>query len=273
MWKIKQANQDDVIRAAKLTRFHPGNHAEVCIRQNFPACLPRSWIDQILGTEPACALIWTHQIFYQGLKGKAISWKPIQPSQPGSCKEALNFFIFRQSIQSVHRILKTWMQTAKQSAFFSKSVFWHAHMGFLPVGHVRRKSLTLFPLAPGLSFDCSPILDLQSIIMQKYGLFYSLTWVYSGFFNLNSTKSWRQFNRNKGAPLKNRVQHSNSDLIFKIYLTEASLCTCQPINQCVGGPTQKLLSKSRLFTSPDDHNTLMVAAGDESSSSVSDMDR
>lgn len=52
-------------------------------------------------------------------------------------------------------------------------------------------------------------------------------------------------------------------------MTEASLCTCQPINQCVGGPTQKLLSKSRLFTSPDDHNTLMVAAGDESSSSVS----
>ena len=54
-----------------------------------------------------------------------------------------------------------------------------------------------------------------------------------------------------------------------LYLTEASLCTCQAINQCVGGPTQKLLSKSRLFTSPDDHNTLMVAAGDESSSSVS----
>lgn len=52
-------------------------------------------------------------------------------------------------------------------------------------------------------------------------------------------------------------------------MTEASLCTCQPINQCVGGPTQKRLSKSRLFTSPDDHNTLMVAAGDESSSSVS----
>lgn len=49
---------------------------------------------------------------------------------------------------------------------------------------------------------------------------------------------------------------------------EASLCTCQLINQCVGGPTQKLLSKSRLFTSPDDHNTLMVAAGDESSSST-----
>ena len=57
-----------------------------------------------------------------------------------------------------------------------------------------------------------------------------------------------------------------------IYLTEASLCTCQLINQCVGGPTQKLLSKSRLFTSPDDHNTLMVAAGDESSSSVSYID-
>lgn len=212
MWKIKQANQDDVIRAAKLTRFHPGNHAEVCIRQNFPACLPRSWIDQILGTEPACALIWTHQIFYQGLKGKAISWKPIQLSQPGSCKEALNFLIlFRQSIQSVHRILKTWMQTAKQSAFFLK-------IGFLtcPHGIFARRACEVkekicfsqvslfFPLAPGLSFDCFPILDVQSIIMQKYGLFYSLTWVYSGFFNLNSTQSWRQFNRNKGAPLKNR---------------------------------------------------------------------
>ncbi|XP_078366102.1 E3 ubiquitin-protein ligase rfwd3.S-like isoform X1 [Oculina patagonica] len=49
---------------------------------------------------------------------------------------------------------------------------------------------------------------------------------------------------------------------------EASLCTCQAINQCVGGPTQKLLSKSRLFTCPDDRNTLMVAAGDESSSST-----
>lgn len=49
---------------------------------------------------------------------------------------------------------------------------------------------------------------------------------------------------------------------------EASLCTCQAINQCVGGPSQKLLSKSRLFPSPDDNNTLMVAAGDESSSST-----
>ena len=67
-------------------------------------------------------------------------------------------------------------------------------------------------------------------------------------------------------------KHSNSDSFFKIYLTEASLCTCQLINQCVGGPTQKLLSKSRLFTSPDNHNTLMVAAGDESSSSVSHID-
>ena len=53
------------------------------------------------------------------------------------------------------------------------------------------------------------------------------------------------------------------------FKAEASLCTCQAINQCVGGTTQKLLSKSRLFTCPDDHNTLMVAAGDESSSSVS----
>lgn len=53
------------------------------------------------------------------------------------------------------------------------------------------------------------------------------------------------------------------------FQAEASLCTCQAINQCVGGTTQKLLSKSRLFTCPDDPNTLMVAAGDESSSSVS----
>ena len=51
--------------------------------------------------------------------------------------------------------------------------------------------------------------------------------------------------------------------------SDASLCTCQAVNQCVGGPTQKLLSKSRLFTCPDDCNTLMVAAGDESLSSVS----
>ncbi|KAK2566406.1 E3 ubiquitin-protein ligase RFWD3 [Acropora cervicornis] len=47
-----------------------------------------------------------------------------------------------------------------------------------------------------------------------------------------------------------------------------SLCTCQAVNQCVGGPSQKLLSKSRLFTDPDDSNVLMVAAGDESSSST-----
>ena len=48
---------------------------------------------------------------------------------------------------------------------------------------------------------------------------------------------------------------------------------CQPLYlsscQSIGGPTQKLLSKSRLFTCPDDCNTLMVAAGDESLSSVS----
>ncbi|PFX34109.1 E3 ubiquitin-protein ligase RFWD3-like [Stylophora pistillata] len=49
---------------------------------------------------------------------------------------------------------------------------------------------------------------------------------------------------------------------------DASLCTCQAVNQCVGGPTQKLLSKSRLFTCPNDYNTLMVAAGDESFSST-----
>ena len=51
-------------------------------------------------------------------------------------------------------------------------------------------------------------------------------------------------------------------------LPAGSLCTCQAVNQCVGGPSQKLLSKSRLFTDPDDSNVLMVAAGDESSSST-----
>ncbi|XP_066019855.1 E3 ubiquitin-protein ligase RFWD3-like isoform X2 [Pocillopora verrucosa] len=47
---------------------------------------------------------------------------------------------------------------------------------------------------------------------------------------------------------------------------DASLCTCQAVNQCVGGPTQKLPRKSRLFTCPDDCNTLMAATGDESRS-------
>ena len=42
MWKIQQANQDDAILAAKFTLLSSFNHAEVCIRQNFPACLPRS---------------------------------------------------------------------------------------------------------------------------------------------------------------------------------------------------------------------------------------
>ena len=53
-----------------------------------------------------------------------------------------------------------------------------------------------------------------------------------------------------------------------ISLPAGSICTCQAVNQCVGGPSQKLLSKSRLFTDPDDSNVLMVAAGDESSSST-----
>ena len=43
----------------------------------------------------------------------------------------------------------------------------------------------------------------------------------------------------------------------------------QAVNQCVGGPTQKLPRKSRLFTCPDDCNTLMAATGDESRSLVS----
>ena len=54
-----------------------------------------------------------------------------------------------------------------------------------------------------------------------------------------------------------------------LYFSDASLCTCNGIAQCVGGSTQKLLSRSALFTSPGDQNKLLVAAGDESAKAVS----
>ena len=50
--------------------------------------------------------------------------------------------------------------------------------------------------------------------------------------------------------------------------TNTMLCS-QVITQCNGGSSQKLLGRSTLFISPDDESKLLVAAGDESTKSVS----
>ena len=44
---------------------------------------------------------------------------------------------------------------------------------------------------------------------------------------------------------------------------------CNPVTQCTGGRSQKLLNRSILFSNPDDANKLLACAGDESSNSVS----
>ncbi|EDO47854.1 predicted protein, partial [Nematostella vectensis] len=50
--------------------------------------------------------------------------------------------------------------------------------------------------------------------------------------------------------------------------TGSSLCTCNALVQCTGGPIQKLLSRPALFPHPDDGNRLLVAAPDEASKST-----
>ena len=45
---------------------------------------------EISVTEPSRPLIWTHQSFYKGFRGKVRSRKPGQPGQPGSYEEALS---------------------------------------------------------------------------------------------------------------------------------------------------------------------------------------
>ena len=44
---------------------------------------------EISVTEPGRPLIWTHQSFYKGFRGKVRSRKPGQPGQPGSYEKAL----------------------------------------------------------------------------------------------------------------------------------------------------------------------------------------
>ena len=79
--------QDDAIWA---TRIHPGNQAEVFIWQNLqPGHQDSSLKTEISGTEPAHPLIWTHQKFYKGFRGKARSLKRSQPGQRVSFEEAL----------------------------------------------------------------------------------------------------------------------------------------------------------------------------------------
>ena len=83
-WKIQRAKQDD----AKFIRsISSSNRAEVFIRQNFPARLPRS-------REP--------RKFYKGFRGKARSRKP------GSCEEAVSLwyqswlicFLYQELVQT-----------------------------------------------------------------------------------------------------------------------------------------------------------------------------
>lgn len=50
---------------------------------------------------------------------------------------------------------------------------------------------------------------------------------------------------------------------------QGSVITCKPLAQCTGGATQKLLSRSVLFTNPDNNDSLIAAAPDEASKAVS----
>jgi len=51
MWKIQPAKQNDAIQACSVPHFHPGNWAEVFTWQNFPALLPRSWLENLRSQE------------------------------------------------------------------------------------------------------------------------------------------------------------------------------------------------------------------------------
>ena len=52
MRKMQPAKQNDAIQACSA-HFHPGNWAEVFTWQTFPACLPRSWLENLRSQEPS----------------------------------------------------------------------------------------------------------------------------------------------------------------------------------------------------------------------------
>ena len=85
------------------SRFHPGNWAKVF--QNvvkFSALLPTSRLQKPRSWElRQPTLIWTHQKFYKGFRGKARSRKP------DSCEEALSRICFRLPF-GLGRLVSIW---------------------------------------------------------------------------------------------------------------------------------------------------------------------
>ena len=72
MWKIQQEMQDDAIRTA---RIHPTFILLTGLKCSYHGKIS-SPLTEILGTQPAHPLIWTHLNLYKGLRGKVRFWKP-----------------------------------------------------------------------------------------------------------------------------------------------------------------------------------------------------
>ena len=60
-----------------------------------------------------------------------------------------------------------------------------------------------------------------------------------------------------------RIQGADGDA------SQHALVTCNAVQTMYGGTTMKLLTKSAMFAGPQGDGQLLVAAGDEASSSVS----
>ncbi|XP_048211082.1 E3 ubiquitin-protein ligase RFWD3 isoform X1 [Perognathus longimembris pacificus] len=58
------------------------------------------------------------------------------------------------------------------------------------------------------------------------------------------------------------------ELSYKVGDTGETLCSCQPVQTFVGGPTCKLLTKNAIFQSPVNDGSILVCTGDETTNSA-----
>ncbi|XP_023565095.1 E3 ubiquitin-protein ligase RFWD3 [Octodon degus] len=58
------------------------------------------------------------------------------------------------------------------------------------------------------------------------------------------------------------------ELSYKLDDAGKPVCSCQPVQTFLGGPTSKLLTKSAIFQSPENDGSILVCTGDEASNSA-----
>ena len=96
MWKIRQAMQDDAIRAVRIhTAFIPVT-GMTCLCGKIFGPTGKTYIS---GTKPARPLIWTRRKFYKAFRGKARSRKPC----PGARFSKVPVTAWNQIFKSKHK--------------------------------------------------------------------------------------------------------------------------------------------------------------------------